>query len=304
LGEITEALRHAREQRSSPDTGRQRPAPPREATRASRTHSPDPGGEGLTPAGSAAPAEASAAHFVEALAPPNHAIVLQGPAVETFRGIALRVRRELDARGAASAAIVSGLRDEGKTTVLCDLGLALASLSGGHNVALVDLDLRKPSIASGLGIPADRGIEEVLRGGATLDDVRISIGRLRIDLYPAVEPQRNAHELLASPSFAAMIGELEQRYAVVLFDTPPTLLLPDTGLILQHVATCIVIARSGQTRVRYFRQLIAALPKHRILGELLNDTNAPRHSYGHYYGNEDSASDSTKAEEPRSARQP
>jgi len=230
--------------------------------------------------------------------------VLDGPSVEAFRGVALRVHRELEERGAASVAIVSAVREEGKTTALCDVGLALASLSGDHEVALVDLDLRKPSMARVLGVPADRGIEDVLRGGATLDDVRISVGRPRVDLYPAVEPQRAAHELLALPSLAAMIGELEERYAMVLFDTPPALLLPDTNLILGHVASCIVVARSGETRVRHFRQVIETLPKRRILGELLNATRAPSYSYGYYYDDEHSDSDSMMAEELRSARQP
>lgn len=305
MGEIADALRRAREQGNSRDAGPQRPAqpPPRDATHASRTRPPDFSSEGPSSVGSAPRAEAQPAHLVDSPAPADHAIVLEGPSVEAFRAVAMRVRRELDERRAASVAIVSAVREEGKTTVLCDLGLALAALSGGKNVALVDLDLRKPSIARVLGVPGETGIEEVLRGSATLDDVRISVRRPRIDLYPAIQPQHAAHELLALPSFAAMVSELEQRYSVVLFDTPPTLLVPDTSLILGHVATCIPVARSGETRARYFRQLIQTLPRQRILGEFLNAARLPRHSYGYYYQDEAGGSDPTKKHERRSAKQ-
>jgi Mrp family chromosome partitioning ATPase len=216
----------------------------------------------------------------------------------------VRIRSELERRGAISAAIVSATSQEGKTTVLCDLGLALASLSAGREVALVDLDLRKPSLAQVLGIRADTGVEGVLSGKARLNDVRISLERPALDLYPAIEPQHAAHELLALPSFVEMIRELERRYATVLVDTPPTLPVPDTSLMLRHVAVCIPVARSGQTRARLFRRLIEVLPRHQILGELLNDARMPAYQYQYYgYDQHDGGREEDGDSAPPMARQ-
>jgi Mrp family chromosome partitioning ATPase len=228
---------------------------------------------------------------VEALAPRDPAIELtDGACVEACRGVALRLRSELERRGEKTVAIVSAVRGEGKTTVLCNLGLALASLSADNDLALVDLDLRKPSVANVLGVPASGGVEDILRGTTTLDEVRVSVPQPGFDLYPAVEPLHSVHKLLVLPSFAAMIRELEQRYSVVLFDTPPTLLVPDTSLILKRVQACIPIARAGQTRARYLRQMLEVLPHGQILGELLNCARSPRYAADYYrYGRDEQA---------------
>src|SRR5690606_32764743 len=67
-----------------------------------------------------------------------------GPTTEMFRHLAIRVRRELEARNTRTIAVVSAQRAEGKTTMSCNLALALASLGDRRAIALVDLDLRNP----------------------------------------------------------------------------------------------------------------------------------------------------------------
>lgn len=242
---------------------------------------------------------------MEALTPHDPAIALaDGVSIEACRGVAVQLRSELERRGEKTVAIVSAVRGEGKTTVLCNLGLALASLSANDDMALVDLDLRKPSIARVLGISPSQGVEKILRGTASLEEVRISVAQPGLDVYPAVEPLRSAHEVLVLPSFAAMIRQLEQRYSLVVFDTPPTLLVPDTSLILKQVQTCVPVARAGQTRARYLQRLLEVLPRRQILGEILNCARAPRYASDYYrYGSEDEAeADSTGARRSRFAR--
>ena len=146
---------------------------------------------------------------------------------------------------------------------------------------------RQALIDAGYRVIAEKGIDAVLAGRASLDEVRVSVRRPALDLYPAIEPRRNAHELLVLSRFARVIKELEQRHAIVLIDTPPTLIVPDTSLILQHVGACIPIARAGQTRARLFRQLIDVLPRGKLLGELLNGVRTPAHDFGYYYADDD-----------------
>lgn len=221
---------------------------------------------------------------VEQLDPDDHAITTgEGPNAEACRQVAVRVRAALEKHGASTLAVVSALPGEGKTTVACDLALALASLSSGRSVALVDLDLRRSSLGRVLGIEPELGVEDVLRGKAALDDACVQLVQPSLDVYPVALIQPASHELLALPAFAAMVHELKRRYAVVLFDTPPTLLLPDTSLILRSVDACLPIASAGQTRARHFRAMIEALPKRQILGQLLNGVRASRASYDEYY---------------------
>jgi len=263
MGEIAEALKRATEAGSP---GRRPPRPS--------------AGKAVRPE----PVQLSEPPTLDELRPLDPAIVVDdGPQLEKCRQLALRVRKELDLRGARSIAVTSGMRDEGKTTVICNLGIALASLSRGRRVALVDFDLRKPSIAEVLGLKDGCGIEQVLHGKKSLDAARVSVGRPQIDIYPAYEAQRAAHELFVLPRYAETVQLLTNNYDVVLVDTPPTLLVPDTTLILSQVTACLPIARVGRTRARAFRQMLELLPRKQILGELMNGGRLPRFGNDHYY---------------------
>ncbi len=271
MGEIAEALKRASEADGGAGIASVGRRPPRAAAPTTSSRRPEPAALTEPP-------------NLEELRPLDPAIIVDdGPQLEKCRHLALRLRKELDLRGVRSLAVTSGMRDEGKTTVICNLSIALASLSRGRRVALVDLDLRKPSIAEVLGLKDGCGIEQVLFGKSSLDEARVAIGRPQIDIFPAYEPQRAAHEIFVLPRFGETIQELTNIYDVVLVDTPPTLLVPDTTLVLSQVSGCLPIARVGRTRARAFRQMLDLLPRKQIVGELMNGARAPRFLNDHYY---------------------
>jgi Mrp family chromosome partitioning ATPase len=208
------------------------------------------------------------------------------PATESFRQLALRVRAELEQRSLRSTVVTGPLRGEGKTTVACGLALALASVCRGREVALVDLDLRRPSVAAGLGIPVESGVEEFIAGAKELSEVCVSVERPAVDVFPAKAPSGPAHELLVQPGFASLMRELERRYAMVICDAPPALLVPDASLILDQVGAYIAVARSGKTRERALRSMLELLPRNRLLGTVLNEGRlaVDRRHYGYYSG--------------------
>jgi capsular exopolysaccharide synthesis family protein len=213
------------------------------------------------------------------------------PATESFRQLALRTRAELARRSLRSVAVTGPLRGEGKTTVACGLALALASVSRGREVALVDLDLRRPSVAAVFRIPVEVGVEEFLEETRGLLEVCMSIEKPAVDVFPAAGPHGSAHELLIQPGLASLVRELERRYATVIFDTPPVLLVPDTQLILDQVRAYIAVARSGETRERALQSMLELLPRDRFLGTVLNEgpllTRATQYRY---YGGDPSNS--------------
>jgi len=281
MGEISEALRRARQ---NPPPRPEPPAPPspREAL--------GPVGAARAPV-AAPPPPAPAVPQIDITeqaggSAPARVLVTDGQSAsaEAARHIALRLRRELASRNARSIGVISSERAEGKTTVACNLALALASLSRGRVVALVDLDLRAPSVAAYLGIPHARGTDDVLRERCGLDDVCVCIERPAIDVYPVRVPEANAHELLVSPAFASLVGELERRYEVVVFDTPPMLLVPDAPVIIERLGAAIAVSRSGRTRLKAFGKMLELLPPGKLLGTVLNEGVLPgsKNQYGYY----------------------
>lgn len=210
--------------------------------------------------------------------------------VERHRHMGLRIRTELDRTGKRSIAVVSANRNEGKSTVSCNLAAAIASVTNERSVALVDLDLRNPSLAGMLNIPVRVGIEQVLQGRAKLDETRVTLREPEIDIYPCAQPHRAAHELLVLPAFQTLIQELEARYSAVIIDTPPTLLVPDSTLILRNVSYAIAVASAGRSRVNRFTEMLERLPSEKILGKVLNNVPMPSHERDddyYYYATEE-----------------
>jgi Mrp family chromosome partitioning ATPase len=207
-----------------------------------------------------------------------------GSIAESCRHLALRLRSEMERRSVRSVLLTSPLRNEGKTTLACDLALAMASLSRGRTVALVDLDLRRPSIASYFRIISDQGVEDYLVESAELEDICVSVDKPALDVYPTRAPHPAAHELLVQPRFAEFVRELEQHYATVILDTPPALLVPDASLILTHAGAYAAVARAGTTRRRAYKKMVRMLPPDRLIGGILNEGSAAsfKKNYGYY----------------------
>jgi len=293
LGEIADALRKASAEQAA---AREQAPPPARTPRPHSEHSAAAALPVREPSRPHAPAPEPARPEPESEQLPEVRLDGHTPSVDLVRHLALRLRTSMDDLGARSVAVVSPLRNEGKTTVASHLALALASLSaGGARVALVDLDLRNPSIAGRFGLEDLRtGVDQVLLGRSTLDDARIALKAPRIDVYPALKPRSAAHELLVRPSFEDMMRELHARYEVVVVDTPPTLLVPDATLILQHVGCCAPVANSGATRVRMFKKMLVMLSQVQIAGTILNGAPTEKHEREYYtygYGQGEDASD-------------
>jgi capsular exopolysaccharide synthesis family protein len=290
MGEISDALRRARGERAAEaerrsPLGEPKPeaSPPAvEAPVAPAPRTPAP----IEPAGEVATIDRHRAGFWQA-----RAVVMEraGAVAERFRHLAVRVRRELDASGSQTLLVASSLREEGKTVTSCNLALALASMASERRIALLDLDLRRPSVARAMGVRPKIGLEQVLRGEVSLASARIRTDVPALDLFLAASPMRHAHEVLATPALPKVLAELRQQYAIVVVDTPPVLLVPDVPLIVPHFDACLVVARVGKTARSAFQDMLGLLPRQKVLGGFLNEVRAAGHAsqYGYYLGEDD-----------------
>lgn len=302
MGEITEALRRARAARAGEDRGSAAlPEPPSKADAArdgaprgvpgrgadaGAPPPPRPPREGGEPIAAISRVKAGDWVARAVLVAPEH------PTALAFRRFAIRLDAEIQAR--RSLLVTSALRREGKTTVACNLALALASMTDQRRVALVDLDLHRPGVARGLGIRPRLGLERVLAGEAPLEAARLPTELAALDVFAAGGSRSQAHDILSSRRFHEVMAALSEGYEAVVIDTPPVLLLPDVQLMAPQVGACVAIVRAGSTPRSAFRELLGALPLERLVGCFLNDARLPRHArYGYDYGER---SDETLAE--------
>jgi Mrp family chromosome partitioning ATPase len=240
------------------------PAPPAPAERAAQPPISRPQDEELP--------GVQLTHDAEEARVPQGVLIDEGGAVtDACLQLALRVRKALFDMDARTIVVASAMRNEGKTTVSCNLALSLASLGQSARVALVDLDLRRPSLGRVLELPVPAcGIEDVIAAGRPLEHARVRIVSPRLDVYPCLRGQLKAHELLLTPSFATTLCELRERYEIVVLDTPPALIVPDATIIMEHADCYAMVARAGMTRARNLKRMLETLPPKRMLGSVLD----------------------------------
>ena len=154
--------------------------------------------------------------------------------------------------------ITSTVPSEGKSTTSLSLAAVLAE--GGNRVALVDADLRKPSIAGLADIEGGVGVTDVLLGKVSLADALQTVGsHRRLHVLPAGRIPPNPAELLASPQFAELIAVLRRHVDYVVIDSPPVLAVSD-ALVLSHLADAsIVVVGVERVRRQQFTTAMTAL---------------------------------------------
>lgn len=198
--------------------------------------------------------------------------------------------------GAKSFVVTSSIPSEGKTTTSANLAIALAD--AGAQVVLVDADLRRPKLASYMGIEGAVGLTDVLIARADLADVLQPWGRGNLVVLPAGTVPPNPSELLGSRAMASLIRTLESEFDVVIIDLPPLLPVTDAALVSKLTRGSLLVVAAGRTHKGEFAGAVAALENvgSTVSGVILTmlPTKGPdaygygRYGYGGYgYGHAD-----------------
>ncbi|GAB2517032.1 Tyrosine-protein kinase YwqD [Corynebacterium atrinae] len=189
--------------------------------------------------------------------------------------------------------ITSSQPKDGKSTVAVRLAQVIAA--SGTEVLLVDADLRRPTIASSLGLDETVGLSGILTGDVFLDEAVQSTSDKHLHVVAAGQIPPNPSELLGSQRMRDLLAVLKDDYQYVIIDAPPLLQVTDGALLAASADGAIVVVRSGNTRkseldaaVRHLESVGAP-----ILGTVLNQVNTKRmakilngsdHYYGYGYG--------------------
>jgi len=159
---------------------------------------------------------------------------------------------------------------DGKTVTAINLAGALA-LKNDARVMLVEADLRRPSIASLLGLPSQPGLSEYLAGACSLDDVITRVEQFpNLCFVPAGRSGANPTELLDSRRWSTACEEFRGRSRFVIFDAPPMGTVADYDLIEANCDGVIIVVRPDVTNRRQCLESLAAVSKGKLIGVLMN----------------------------------
>lgn len=182
--------------------------------------------------------------------------------------------------------ITSSTPNEGKSFVSMNLWRLLAE--AGHNVVLVDADIRKSVIRSRYQIEMGKehlyGIAHYLAGQVEINDI-IYKTNLEGYIVPTSYTVANPAILLQSPRFPKLLEELSNCFDYVLVDTPPLTNVSDGNLIASQCDGGLLVVRSGVTPRSLIANSINQLERSgcELMGVVLNRVEMKNNPYYYKY---------------------
>jgi Mrp family chromosome partitioning ATPase len=196
----------------------------------------------------------------------------QQPAGYAYRMLRTQVLQRARAHGLNTIGIVSAINGEGKTLTAINLALSLAA-EPNQTVLLLDLDLRRPTVARTLGLAADRGLESWFGGDEPTKNVCYGIeGVERLCVLPTLAPVADSSETLAGISTRRLINELKDRDPgrLLIVDLPPVLLSDDALMVAPLLDAVVLVVNERRTRREDVVRVVELLANTRIIGTVLN----------------------------------
>jgi capsular exopolysaccharide synthesis family protein len=184
--------------------------------------------------------------------------------------------------------LTSASPGDGKTTVACNLSIAMAEI--GRKVLLIDGDLRRPRLHKVFGVANTWGLSDVLWADAPLETVPLShlVRETEVSglsLLPGGSCGVTPSNLFYSPRMSRLLKRLRTEFDMVMVDAPPMIHLADARVLGRLADGVILVVRAGQTTTdsALFASQRFAEDGTRVLGTVLNSWD-PKTSRGYGYG--------------------
>jgi len=182
---------------------------------------------------------------------------------EAYRTLRTTLERPMTEGAGSRAILVTGPSPgEGKTTTALNLASSLAL--AGRRVILIEADLRRPAVASALGIEeADAGVVSVLIENVALEDALIASRTYGKNLQVLVADFSGGWiaELFSIPAAQRLIDDARALADYVIVDSPPLTEVVDALPLARKCDDVLIVTRLGKTRLDRIARL----------GELLAD---------------------------------
>jgi capsular exopolysaccharide synthesis family protein len=204
---------------------------------------------------------------------------------EQFRIIRSNLQYVLNKKEKSTILVTSSFSGEGKSYVSTNMGAVLAL--AGKKTIILEFDIRKPKILSGLGFAKGPGITNYLIGKSELKDIIKPVPEHENLFILGCGPiPPNPAELLLDQKVEDMFAWLKENFDVVLVDTAPVGMVSDAMTLSKFADSTLYLVRQGHT----FKKQVALidefykenkLPKVSII---INDVKV-KAGYGYYgYG--------------------
>jgi capsular exopolysaccharide synthesis family protein len=223
----------------------------------------------------------------------NQLVMLSQPhsgGAEPFRLLRAAVEFANIERHGKRMLVTSALKGEGKTTTVANLAVALAM--AGRKVALVDLDLRRPMLATLFDAEGRPGLVDVALGDAAIHEALIRVdlpsdgahGRGELRVLTAGPPPLEIGEFVGGSFLEGLLDELGETVDYLLIDSPPALQLGDALTLSAKADSILIVTRINMVRrpmLQELRRLLESSPA-KPLGFVVDAVQDGLDYYGFY----------------------
>lgn len=204
---------------------------------------------------------------------------------EEYRSLRTHIIHKSQQKKLQSIVISSINASEGKSVTALNFSWLLAQ-TDGVRALIIDADLRMPSLTDYLGIETDRGLSEILSGKTTLKDSIIRLEPAGLHLLPGGEARNDVAELLSGPKFKEILREAREMFDYVIIDAPPLGIFTDAAVLINHADGAMLVIRANKTRYSLIDRVMENMPRDRMLGVILNQSDdvldESQFNYGYY----------------------
>ena len=213
---------------------------------------------------------------------------------ESFRSMYSRIQMNSHTDYPKSILITSAIPSEGKSLISANLAYSCAN--HGRKTVLVDFDLRRPGLHKFNNLNNEKGlvtlVNEALINPSNLKQAVLdTVHEIHPNLFlmPSGGKTRAATEMLEQKEFDLVHNELRKEFDVIIVDSPPIGLFPDSLAIARKVDEVLFVTRYGKVSRKIAKSLVENLEETgvNVLGVVLNDLpqkKTPGYYYSGYYG--------------------
>lgn len=162
--------------------------------------------------------------------------------VESIKRLAIKVLYKLKGKQAKRILFTSYDQHEGKSTISTSVAVQLAR--EGAKVLLVDVDLRKPTVPSlfpEMTFEKEKSLYAFLKGKANVEDVIQHNAIDNIDVASSPSGHMQSAEVLHKGRLKDLLDYAQDKYDVIVLDTPPVSMVADTEQIADMVDLSVLV---------------------------------------------------------------
>lgn len=209
----------------------------------------------------------------------NDGLLLTNPLIDysfrnSFSEIAIKLESIQRTKGVKSVVVTSIAENEGKTTVIVNIAIALAAMD--KKVVIVDSDLKLPAVYKffqHLDMKPENDISEFISGKSDYKSVILHDNVTGVNLVCGKKKHYNTVKALSGDNYKQLLKRLSEDFDFVLVDSPPGGVAVDAETVCELCDGMLFVVRQDYATVEAINDYVLNIEDGKMIGCIFNDVS-------------------------------